>query len=57
MIIIIRLIDNIFIFYYFRVISGDINLSCECTLSKEDIFKGKAGCDDQCLNRLLKIEW
>ncbi|XP_050545151.1 uncharacterized protein LOC126907706 [Daktulosphaira vitifoliae] len=39
-----------------RTISGDINVFCECTLTKEDIVKGKIGCGDQCLNRLLKIE-
>ncbi|XP_025415197.1 uncharacterized protein LOC112686918 isoform X2 [Sipha flava] len=39
-----------------RVISGDINDYCECTLSKEDILEGITGCDDRCLNRLLKVE-
>lgn len=39
-----------------RVISGDINDYCECTLSKEDIIEGNTGCDDRCLNRLLKVE-
>ncbi|XP_060834189.1 uncharacterized protein LOC132917458 [Rhopalosiphum padi] len=39
-----------------RVISGDINDYCECTLSKEDIMEGNIGCDDRCLNRLLKVE-
>lgn len=43
--------------FYFRVISGDINDYCECTLSKEDIIKGNTGCNDRCLNRLLKVEW
>lgn len=41
----------------YRVISGDINDYCECTLSKEDINEGITGCDDRCLNRLLKVEW
>lgn len=44
-------------FYDFRVISGDINDYCECTLTKEDIIDGIIGCDDRCLNRLLKVEW
>ncbi|XP_060861460.1 uncharacterized protein LOC132938562 isoform X2 [Metopolophium dirhodum] len=39
-----------------RIISGDINDYCECTLSKEDIIEGNIGCDDRCLNRLLKVE-
>ncbi|KAL5242931.1 hypothetical protein ACI65C_010341 [Semiaphis heraclei] len=39
-----------------RLISGDINDYCECTLSKEDIIEGNTGCDDRCLNRLLKVE-
>lgn len=39
-----------------RIISGDINDYCECTLSKEDIIEGNTGCDDRCLNRLLKVE-
>lgn len=47
----------VYLFYYFRVISADINDYCECTLSKEDIVKGITGCDDRCLNRLLKVEW
>ncbi|CAH1720992.1 unnamed protein product [Aphis gossypii] len=39
-----------------RIISGDINDYCECTLSKKDIIEGITGCDERCLNRLLKVE-
>ncbi|PRD27426.1 UNVERIFIED_CONTAM: Setd2 [Trichonephila clavipes] len=32
-------------------------LLCECTLSKEERENGVPGCQDECLNRLLMIEW
>lgn len=50
------IIINIY-FIYFRVTFGDINEFCECTLSKDEIIKGHTGCNDRCLNRLLKVEW
>lgn len=30
---------------------------CDCTLSKEEIARGELGCGDDCINRLLMIEW
>ncbi len=30
---------------------------CDCILSKEDRINGFRGCGDDCLNRMLMIEW
>jgi hypothetical protein len=30
---------------------------CDCYLSKKEIATGKNGCNENCLNRLLKVEW
>ena len=30
---------------------------CDCSLSKEEISRGEVGCGEDCLNRLLMIEW
>lgn len=30
---------------------------CDCYLSNEDIAQGEYGCSDDCLNRLLMVEW
>jgi len=30
---------------------------CDCTLTKEEIGRGETGCGEDCLNRLLMIEW
>ena len=30
---------------------------CECTLTEEEIARGEQGCGEDCLNRLLMIEW
>lgn len=30
---------------------------CDCTLTKEEIINDEMGCGDDCLNRLLMIEW
>ena len=30
---------------------------CDCTLSKEEISRGELGCGEDCINRLLMIEW
>lgn len=30
---------------------------CDCTLSKEEIARGELGCGEDCINRLLMIEW
>ncbi|XP_050438814.1 probable histone-lysine N-methyltransferase CG1716 [Adelges cooleyi] len=34
----------------------DPNVLCECTYTKEDWLKGRPGCGEGCLNRLLNIE-
>ncbi len=31
-------------------------MDCDCTMSKEDNAKGRKGCGNDCLNRLLFIE-
>ena len=30
---------------------------CDCTLSREEIVRGELGCGEDCINRLLMIEW
>lgn len=30
---------------------------CDCFLTKEETERGEFGCGDDCLNRLLMIEW
>lgn len=30
---------------------------CDCTLTKEEISRGELGCGEDCINRLLMIEW
>ena len=30
---------------------------CDCTLSKEEISRNEVGCGEDCINRLLMIEW
>ncbi len=30
---------------------------CDCYLSNEDVAQGEYGCSDDCLNRLLMVEW
>ena len=30
---------------------------CDCTLTKEEIGRGELGCGEDCINRLLMIEW
>lgn len=32
-------------------------MTCDCFLTPEEIEKGENGCGDDCLNRLLMIEW
>ena len=41
-----------------RNISKEVKrMSCDCTLSKEEIAQGELGCGENCINRLLMIEW
>ena len=30
---------------------------CDCTLTKEEVLRGELGCGEDCINRLLMIEW
>lgn len=30
---------------------------CDCFLTEEEIERGELGCGEDCLNRLLLIEW
>lgn len=32
-------------------------MQCDCTLSKEEIAREESGCGEDCINRLLMIEW
>lgn len=41
-----------------RMISKDAKkMICDCFLTKEEIERGELGCGEDCLNRLLMIEW
>lgn len=41
-----------------RMISKDTKkMICDCFLTKEEIERGELGCGEDCLNRLLMIEW
>lgn len=30
---------------------------CDCALTKEEIDRGEVGCGEDCLNRMLFLEW
>ena len=32
-------------------------MQCDCSLTKEEIARGELGCGEDCINRLLMIEW
>lgn len=32
-------------------------MTCDCFLTAEDIERGENGCEEDCLNRLLMVEW
>lgn len=32
-------------------------MQCDCFLTKEELQRGEKGCGEDCLNRLLMIEW
>lgn len=41
-----------------RMISKDTKkMICDCFMTKEEIERGELGCGEDCLNRLLMIEW
>lgn len=41
-----------------RMISKDAKkMICDCFMTKEEIERGEHGCGEDCLNRLLMIEW
>ena len=33
------------------------HMVCDCCLSQEEMERGDMGCGEDCLNRLLMIEW
>lgn len=41
-----------------RAISKEARkMTCDCFLTKEEVERGELGCGEDCLNRLLMIEW
>ena len=32
-------------------------MQCDCSLTKEEMMRGELGCGEDCINRLLMIEW
>jgi len=52
------LVHSIFLLFFFtrRVSKDSHGMECDCTMSKEDLIKGRKGCGNDCLNRLLFIE-
>lgn len=46
------------LFIIYRSKSKDAKrMVCDCVLTKEEIARGDMGCGEDCLNRLLLIEW
>lgn len=44
--------------YDFRTTSKEAKrMVCDCFLTKDEIVRGEMGCGEDCLNRLLMIEW
>jgi hypothetical protein len=42
----------------FRTTSKEAKrMVCDCFLTKDEIVRGEMGCGEDCLNRLLMIEW
>lgn len=42
----------------FRTTSKEAKrMVCDCFLTKDEIARGEMGCGEDCLNRLLMIEW
>lgn len=45
-------------FGYYRYTNKETKrMVCDCFLTEEDIERGEHGCGEDCLNRLLMIEW
>jgi histone-lysine N-methyltransferase SETD2 len=45
-------------FFFFRTTSKEAKrMVCDCFLTKDEIARGEMGCGEDCLNRLLMIEW
>jgi histone-lysine N-methyltransferase SETD2 len=50
--------DVKYIFIFFRTTSKEAKrMVCDCFLTKDEIARGEMGCGEDCLNRLLMIEW
>ena len=46
------------VFFTERKVSKESKyMVCDCYLSKDDIQRGEVGCNEDCLNRLLMVEW
>lgn len=44
--------------FIFRHVSKENKrMVCDCTLTKEETAREEKGCGEDCLNRLLLIEW
>lgn len=44
--------------FLFRTTSKEAKrMVCDCFLTKDEIARGEMGCGEDCLNRLLMIEW
>lgn len=53
---------NLFSIYNIVIITRYTNketkrMVCDCFLTEEEIERGELGCGEDCLNRLLMIEW
>jgi histone-lysine N-methyltransferase SETD2 len=45
-------------YLFFRTTSKEAKrMVCDCFLTKDEIIRGEMGCGEDCLNRLLMIEW
>jgi len=49
--------ENMFRSAHRKISKESRGLQCDCYLSKEEIARGEVGCNENCLNRLLMVEW
>jgi histone-lysine N-methyltransferase SETD2 len=56
--ILIFIISYYFVHFVIRYTNKETKrMVCDCFLTEEEIERGELGCGEDCLNRLLMIEW
>jgi len=49
--------DNLFRSASRTISKESRGLTCDCFLTREEIARGEVGCNENCLNRMLMVEW